>query len=159
MATDNQIQQSIRDTQEHIRVVKKIVRYVEKALSERADAHDNSKLEEPELSAFAKYGPQLSTVEYGSPEYKAALVEMQPAVQHHYRSSRHHPEHFEGGINDMNIIDLIEMVCDWKAASMRMKDGGNFKDSIAFNRKRFGLSAQLVRIFANSNELLEEATK
>jgi len=34
----------------------------------------------------------------------------------------------------MNLIDLIEMVCDWKAASLRMKDG-DFLKYVSRSRK------------------------
>jgi hypothetical protein len=37
---------------------------------------------------------------------------MAPALKHHYENNRHHPEHFKNNIDDMNLIDLIEMLCD-----------------------------------------------
>jgi len=44
---------------------------------------------------------------------------MKPALEHHYALYRHHPEHFQNGIDDMNLIDLVEMFADWKASSER----------------------------------------
>lgn len=116
--------------------------------------HDASKLEEPELSLFAEWGPKLKTLTYGSDEYKAALKAMGPALQHHYESNRHHPEHHNEGVRGMNLVDLIEMVCDWKAASLRMKDGSLIK-SLGFNANRFNLDPQLVKIIANTAELFD----
>jgi len=46
---------------------------------------------------------------------------MKPAIEHHYKNNRHHPEHFNNGIDEMNLVDLIELLCDWKAASERNK--------------------------------------
>ena len=52
----------------------------------------------------------------------------------------------------MNIIDLIEMFCDWKAATMRHADG-DLKKSILINGKRFNLSDQIKNIFLNSVDI------
>jgi hypothetical protein len=52
-------------------------------------------------------------------------------------------------IDKMNIIDLIEMLCDWVAASKRIKNG-DFLKSLSYNKRRFGLSSQLMHIITNS---------
>ena len=92
-------------------------------LIERGQNHDNSKFEEPELTIFAENTHKLGSTVYGSPEYKELLVEVKPAIDHHYAKNRHHPEHWPNGIEDMNLIDLVEMLADWKAATQRNKDG------------------------------------
>lgn len=53
------------------------------------------------------------------------------------------------GICGMTLLDLIEMFCDWKAASERHNDGGIMR-SIKVNTDRFQLSPQLVRILENT---------
>jgi hypothetical protein len=78
----------------------------------------------------------LATLEYGSDEYQQCLNELKPALEHHYATYRHHPEHFPNGVNDMNLIDLCEVIADWKAASERHNDGNLIK-SIEINAKRF----------------------
>jgi hypothetical protein len=51
------------------------------------------------------------------------------------------------------------MFCDWKAATLRHKDGDIIK-SIEQNQKRFGYSDELKAIFLNTAGLLEPyATK
>lgn len=125
------------------------------ALNNRGENHDASKLEDPELSLFAEWGPKLSGMEYGSDEYKSALGKMGEALQHHYQHNSHHPEHHgEAGVDGMNLIDLIEMTCDWKASTSRVKDG-DFMKSLETNRKRFGLSPQLTRIISNTAAFFE----
>ena len=74
---------------------------------------------------------------------------MKLAMNHHYAQNSHHPEHYDNGINDMDLIDLIEMICDWKAASERHADGNIF-ESIKINKQRFNISDQLERIFINT---------
>ena len=54
----------------------------------------------------------------------------------------------------MNLLDLIEMFCDWSASSQRHHDG-NIRKSIEVNADRFGMSPQLTRIFENTASDLE----
>lgn len=118
-------------------------------LMHRAAVHDESKLHEPEKSVYDKYTPLLYATKYNSPEYKAYLQEMQVAIRHHEQYNSHHPAHYLGGINGMDLFDIVEMFCDWRAASERTKEG-NFADSLMINKDRFGISEQLYRIFANT---------
>jgi hypothetical protein len=106
-------------------------------------------LESPEKELFDKYTPLLKETTYGSDEYKKHLKEMGKALEHHYENNRHHPEHFELGISGMTLVDLVEMLCDWKAASERHGDG-NFLKSLELNRDRFDISNQLYFILFNT---------
>ncbi|MBI5954360.1 MAG: hypothetical protein HY865_22110 [Chloroflexi bacterium] len=119
------------------------------AIGKRITHHDASKLQEPEKSMYDKFTPMLRSLTYGSDEYKATLKEMGAALDHHYRVNSHHPEHYPNGINGMSLIDLIEMLADWKAASLRHADG-NILKSLEVNRVRFGMSDQLFEIFKNT---------
>jgi hypothetical protein len=49
----------------------------------------------------------------------------------------------------MNLIDLIEMLCDWKAATLRHNTGDIYK-SLDINQKRFGYSDELKHLFKNT---------
>jgi len=146
----------VKQTEEHIKNVKMFLGYIVDEIIERGVTHDKSKLEEPELETFCTYTKKLANSTYGSEEYKTFLKEMKPALDHHYAENRHHPEHFKKGIDDMNILDLIEMLCDWKAATMRHNDGNIIK-SIEYNTKRFNLSEQLKNILLNSVCLFDRA--
>lgn len=115
----------------------------------RALKHDESKLESPERECFDEVTPKLAGLTYGSEEYRATLREMKPALDHHYAHNSHHPEHYENGIRGMCLLDLIEMLCDWKAATLRHADGDLLK-SVEHNQKRFGYSDELKEIFLNT---------
>lgn len=137
------------ETHEHIAQVRGLLMGVAHDLEMRAHVHDRSKLEDPELSMFDVYRIKLDEVEHDSPEYRQHLKEMGEALEHHYRENRHHPEHFENGIEGMNLIDLIEMLCDWLAASRRQGDdpepyitGGG--------RERFGYGDEIERLLLNT---------
>jgi len=152
------------ETLSHISQVRKLLSEVIIELLQRAEDHDKSKLIDPELSVFVKYTPKLADVTYGSKEYKHFLKGMGSALDHHYANNRHHPEFFEpeadatfrsSSVNCMNLIDIIEMLCDWKAATLRHNDG-DISRSIEINKERFGISDQLVSILKNTAKLFED---
>lgn len=144
------------DTFRHIERVRNLLNACVRELLDRGERHDQSKLEEPEVAAFTEFTPKLAASTYGSPEYHEFRAAMKPALDHHYANNRHHPEHFKDGVDDMNLLDVLEMLCDWKAASERHNDG-NIRRSIEVNADRFSLSPQLVRILENTAEFLFES--
>mgnify|MGYP003311482372 CR=1 FL=1 len=54
-----------------------------------------------EVELFAEVTPKIASTTYGSEEYNGFLDKLKPALDHHYASNRHHPQHFVNGINDM----------------------------------------------------------
>lgn len=141
---------SSTDTLKHIKRVGVLITDVIKKLLTRIEKHDYSKIEdECEKTLFDQYTPKLKTVTYGTPEYQECLDALKPALDHHYSIHRHHPEHFENGIDDMNLIDLIEMLMDWKAASER-QNNGNIRKSLESNAKRFNMNPKLTKILENT---------
>jgi hypothetical protein len=143
------------ETQKHIEAVRKYIRFVIDKIDMRGVKHDASKLESPEVELFADLTPQLATMTYGSEEYQASLDALKPALDHHYASNRHHPEHFNNGVNDMTLVDIIEMFCDWKASTLRQNDG-NLLKSIETNAERFNIEGQLKQILLNTARMLDE---
>ena len=143
------------ETQKHIENVRKYIRFVIDKIDNRGVKHDASKLDSPEVELFAEHTLQLATLGYGTEAYNHALEELKPALDHHYASNRHHPEHFVNGINDMTLIDIIEMFCDWKASTLRHNDG-NLLKSIELNAERFNMDGQLKAILMNTARMLDE---
>ena len=133
---------STDDTLKHISEVRILLAQVIVELQNRITTHDKSKLEAPEKEIFDRVTPKLRTLTYGSPEYHASLEEMGPALDHHYSVNSHHPEHHEDGIHGMSLVDLIEMLADWKAATLR-HDDGDLKRSIDINAERFGYGEEI----------------
>lgn len=140
---------STNDTLQHIATVRYFMELVTQFLHDRADKHDASKLEAPEKEAYDVLTPRLRGLTYGSDEYRACLREMKPAIQHHYENNTHHPEHYPNGVTGFDLLDLVEMLCDWKAASLRHADG-DILASIEHNVTRFGLEPQVASILRNT---------
>lgn len=133
-----------------LRVGALMTQMIQEAMA-RAVQHDLSKTEDPEVKIFNKYTPMLKTTTYGSPEYNTHLVNMGEGLLHHYYANRHHPEHFSNGINDMTLVDLMEMLADWKAASERHSDG-SLTASLPIQAQRFNISPQLLQILTRTAE-------
>lgn len=143
---------STADTLKHSLRVGALMGEPIKELVDRSVRHDLSKTEPPEVEIFNEFTPKLKNSTYGSDEYKGFLVSMGEALKHHYANNRHHPEHFGAkGVNGMTLVDLLEMLADWKAATERHADGDLAK-SLEIQRERFGLSDQLVEILRNTAE-------
>lgn len=141
-------------TRQHISEVRRLLGQCLVELSERLTEHDASKLRSPEVEIFDEWTPKLAGSTYGSPEYTAMLAEMKPALDHHYANNRHHPEYHAEGIAGMNLLDLLEMICDWISAAKRHANG-NVRRSIEINAKRFGYGEQMERILQRTVDALE----
>jgi hypothetical protein len=142
------------DTYQHIHLVGCNIHTMIAELLRRIEEHDQSKLVEPELSAFNDIVPNnLAIAEYGTEQYYSALRAQKEAIEHHYALNPHHPEHYEAGIAGMNLIDLLEMICDWQSAAQRK--GNKARDSMDHNQTRFGFSDELKAILLNTLPLIE----
>lgn len=134
----------IKRTERHIQLVQKYCAFIEKihpefkGLTERANEHDASKLEEPEKTPYIfitwQYKMKKDGKKYDLPggmKEKASL-----ATEHHVKSNDHHPEkHSEEAIQIINRedrgkppakvidatkmgkMDIAEMVADWCGVS------------------------------------------
>jgi hypothetical protein len=145
---------SAPETEAHIERVQTLCEDVVAAILTQSEFHDESKLESPEKETFDEVTPQLKALTYGSQEYKDALGSMGPALAHHYENNRHHPENAYGrtgkaGAAGMTLVDVIEMLCDWKAATERHADGSLAK-SLLINPARFDFSAELSSMLVNT---------
>lgn len=150
------------ETREHIDRVRFFIDRAISSLTHRRARHDASKLVEPELSAFNIATPKLATLEYGSEEYRRSLRDLGPALDHHFEHNDHHPEHYPNGVRGMNLMALIEMLCDWRAASERVKQRtddpakvGTFETGLLHNKERFGISDDLYEILLNTARELD----
>lgn len=141
--------EAMRETAKHIRTVQGLLLQVSNRLIDRGIYHDVSKWDKEEWPYFAEATSKLHGITYGSDEYKKQLESLKPAIQHHQSRNLHHPEYWGGDITQMSLIDLIEMLADWKAATQRHADGDLAK-SIAINTERFQIPDPIVKILTNT---------
>jgi hypothetical protein len=154
MTTKEDKYSSESETRAHILLVRNLINFIVIELLNRGEQHDLSKLQDAESLLFAEYTKKLKDLTYGSEEYQKSLDGLKPALIHHYAKNSHHPEHFADGIDDMNLVDIVEMFCDW-AASCQRHDDGNLRKSLDINQKRFRISNQLTKILQNTIPIVE----
>ena len=94
----------------HISRVRRHINTFIQLLIRRAENHDKSKLEEPELSWWKEMDKE-PRYPYGSEEYKQKIKRWNKVFKHHYQYNRHHPEYYEYGVSEMTLIDIVEMIC------------------------------------------------
>lgn len=140
---------STADTLRHAQRVGELLAPLIADLVGRSVSHDKSKTVEPELSVFNEYTPKLRDSTYGSEEYREFLQGMGEGLAHHYTTNRHHPEHHDGGIEGMTLVDLLEMLADWKAAGERHANGSMVR-SLRVQRERFAIGDSLLRVLENT---------
>ena len=144
------------ETRKHQIKVHDLILVIVDCLLTQSIRHDDSKFSPTEWPYFSRYTRRLADMTYGSDEYKQCLAEMKPGVDAHYAANSHHPEHHSRGINGMTLIDLLETLADWRAATMRHKDGDIVR-SLAINMERFKIDGQLAGILANTMAYLNWA--
>ena len=145
----------LTDTLVHQREVGAWLELIAGELRRRAFLHDNSKLLEPEFSIFVSTREDFKKVNYGTPEYNDLVQRAKPAVDHHYSNNRHHTAYWQNGINDMTLMDVIEMVCDWLSAEKRSPDK-TLEDTLDFAFKKYKIDHQLQMIIRNTIRKLKE---
>ena len=82
------------------------------AFNEVIQEHDESKYSEEEFEAYAQHF-------YGN---KNNDLEFEEAWKHHWTHNEHHPEFWLG--EDMPLIYILEMLCDWGSFSIASGDLG-----------------------------------
>ena len=135
------------DTLAHIHRVRDHLNSFVAAMLERGRVHDASKFSAAEKPMFDDVLPRLRGLSYGSAEYMKLVELAGPGLRHHYASNSHHPEHYPEGIAGMDLFDLVEMFCDWTAASERNPADGV---KIDHNARLYGIAPQLVAILSNT---------
>jgi len=137
----------------HNRFVASLLVDLANALEKRAIMHDASKFTMDEFAGFVEINRIAREHEYGSPEYMASIKETN-AVALHYSRNPHHPEHYPNGVDDMGLLDIIEMVADWKAASETYGQT-SLGNALEVHIERFGLEEKHLYLIGLVIEALE----
>lgn len=151
------IKDFILEELKHKEKVSEAILLVSNEINKRTIKHDTSKItDDLERDYYSTFKDLLERTPYGSEEYKALLIQMQPALDSHYRNNPHHPEHFkEQGVTGMTLVDLVEMACDW-AIEMMYDDEYKIKENLLQNQTRYGLSDDITKILENTIKLIHK---
>lgn len=131
----------------------------------RAIVHDWSKFTLTEMKHVIPHlpGPGVGFQDLAYQEY---LAKAQVAIDHHLKHNSHHPHHFPetyistdppqrlGGYRDMSMLDLIEMVVDWRASARRKIGGGNLQQSFVYCQQLYQIDEQTMKFLKTLAPLL-----
>lgn len=128
----------------HISEIQEGLAQMRHELELRGIAHDRTKLLPVEFNAFVKTRPKFKKANYGSREYQECVEMIKPSIEHHYKHNRHHTAFHKNGFADMNLLDILEMLADWRAASRRSPDL-SLKDSLPIAYKKYNIPTNMQR--------------
>ena len=159
----------LKDTKEHKKCVERlmlslltdlinniddfnIVKYYRRAMD-----HDNSKLNDTlEFNNYVLLNKEMEGVNYGTNKYKEIVKKYSIATELHYKNNSHHPEHYSLGVNQMDTLDLIEMICDW-CSVLTLKKIEDWESGFIINKKRFNIYDELyTKIYNTARYILKK---
>lgn len=145
------------DTLKHQKRVAEWMNVAVMELIERMVNHDHSKFSSSEKDFYIDPVYELNTQEvpYGSDRYKELTKQMGDGWKHHKLANDHHPEHFgDNPFDQMNLFQLLEMCCDWIAASERRSNDPTAP--LVRYEDEHGMSKQLALILKHTiNSMME----
>lgn len=121
---------SAEESYKHIQQVQKLLGKLIRELTYRQESHD------------------ITSVD-GSEEFAGSGSDA------HYLFNPHHPEFYKHGVRDMSLVDLMEMLIDWKSKCLT-GDECQIESVIEANQKRFGFSDEIKQLLINTLPLVED---
>jgi hypothetical protein len=137
-------------THKHIARVRQLLGQFACEMIARGDCHDQSKfhpIEAGPLQAMQDIIDREGQAPYGSEEYNRRTALLGEMWTHHVARNSHHPEHYPNGVAGMDLHDLVEMFCDWKAASERGEEPAM---AITACVEKYGIADPLASILRNT---------
>lgn len=136
--------------QKHRKRVKQWMILFATEILNRANIHDESKLQEPELSGWIEMDKK-PRYKYGTKKYFEKLKKFEWLFKLHWSKNRHHPEYWKIHKNDKSrdAVDLLETLCDWLA----YKDKLSYKEAVKIVKqqsKRYETSKELQMYVLNT---------
>lgn len=145
--TNDAIDKRLKKVKDHKKDVMNLINLIIIELHNRKNVHDDSSLDPSEVEVLAYYSDFIKEDSYINEETLTYMKEIKNVLNIHFQKNRHHPEHFKNGIKDMNLIDIIEMLCDWKTT---MAEDEDIISVIKKNKKIYKFSDDLMNILINT---------
>ena len=108
----------------------------------RGIKHDNSKFSPVELHYNNIIREKIGKIKFGTKEHYDLLGFIAPGKNAHFLVNSHHIEYYKGNIKRMSPLDLIELLCDWKATTKC--NNGNLDCSLKINKKKYEINNRLL---------------
>lgn len=137
----------------HKKNVTNLINLIIIELHKRINEHDESSLNSNEVEVLTYFPEYIKKDSYLNEESLAYIREIKNALNIHFKKNSHHPEHFNNKIKDMNLIDIIEMLCDWKST---MSEDDDIISVIKRNKKIYNFSNELMYILINTSKIFNK---
>ena len=121
---------------------------VARELISRGRHHDNSTLGSPELEIYHRHFNEYRMYKFGDPRRDEVMNHMAEAIGHHFQYNDHHPEHFDNGINDMNLIQLMQFTA--AIMSWSEQEQVDIFELLPIIRDKCGMSDQVYQLIQNT---------
>lgn len=139
----------LRSWLQHTAYLRSTLGKVAALMQDRAEVHDLSKLSTDEFEGFARINRVAREQKFGSPEYAESMQREKATIDLHFSRNRHHAErprliaeaaeserglpddatyHYAVAASAMTWLDIVEMVCDWRAAQLGYGDNSRTWD-------------------------------
>ena len=121
---------------------------VARELISRGRTHDNSALGSPEIEVYHRFFLEYQKYKIGDPRKDEVFTQMAEAIGHHFQYNDHHPEHFENGINDMDLIRLMQFTAD--IMSWSEQEQIDIFEILPMIRDKCGMTDQVYNLICNT---------
>ena len=121
---------------------------VARELISRGRTHDNSALGSPEIEVYHRFFSEYRKYKIGDPRKDEVFAQMAEAIGHHFQYNDHHPEHFENGINDMDLIQLMQFTAD--IMSWSEQEQVDIFEILPMIRDKCGMVDQVYNLICNT---------
>lgn len=148
LIVDESALNTVKSIIKHQKSVKRKLTFLQQELKQRADTHDLSKLEYPEIKWLIEMDKE-PRYKYGTQEYFDKMKRWAKFFNHHYKENRHHPDHFSSGVEGMNLADLSEYLMDIISYYDEMHVDDAIK-TIEAQQSRFKIDTQLAQVLKNT---------
>lgn len=132
----------------HKKSVRDKLLFLSEELRKRAEEHDNSKLQFPEIEWLIEMDKE-PRCQYGTKEYYDKMNKWKKFFIHHYAQNRHHPDHYPNGIDDMDLIDITEFLADI-VSYYEVLQAHDCEKVLDDQEKRFQINGQLRNVLSNT---------
>lgn len=133
---------------EHRALVHDKLATVSREINTRARRHDQSSLSGTELRIYKEHFDELQKYPIFDPRRDIVLSKMRVAIAYHHEANDHHPEHFTNGIDDMNLLQLMEFVAD--VMSQSEQNGIDVYEILPLLKDQYDISNQLYQVILNT---------
>lgn len=121
----------------------------------RAHLHDVSKYSDNEFPGF-KGAIYYVRGPWGRENIPNIVKEkLRSSIEEHHKVNDHHPEFHPAGMEDMDLIQLLEMAVDWRAAMIR-HGNHDIDENIQIGKERFGYPDFFAKILANTLKKIQK---